>query len=248
MRPTRPFLSLVFAVLGFATPALAQQPGKPTMMPMGIGGGESRESSGPYRAFTMAMPLTINSERVGRLEFNLAAKASLAVEANFKKEREEASDEAQEERNESMRAEGKGAAIFVHRYMDGAAMAGMYWGLGVGYRQETVRWRVQPDEADKQVNLALTDKDRMLNHDAELKGTTGHLRVGYRYVATELPFVIGGYIGGRHFQAGVQDGKQTDEEEEENVKQAPLTDSEKERLRRKYTTKPEAGIEFGVTF
>ncbi len=246
MHPTRPFLSLVVAVFGFAAPALAQQPGKPTMM--GVGSGEERGSTGQYRAFTMALPLTINRESVGRLEFNLASKASLAVEANFKKEREEASDEAQEERNESMLAEGKGAALFVHRYMDGAAMAGMYWGLGVGYRQETVRWRVQPDAADKQVNLSLTDKDRMLNHDAELKGTTGHMRVGYRYVAAELPFVIGGYVGGRHFQAGVQDGKQTAEAEEANVKQAPLTDSEKERLRRKYTTKPEAGIELGITF
>lgn len=240
---------LVAASLVVATQAHAQQPGKPTMGAIGGGGGgEERAGLGQYRSFTMSAPLTINAERVGRLEFNLAGKASLAVEGNFKREREEASDEAQEERSESMRAEGKGAALFVHRYMDGAAMAGMYWGLGAGYRQETVRWRVQPENSDKQVNLSLVDKDRMLNHDAELKGTTGHLRVGYRYVASELPLAIGGYVGGRHFQAGVRDGKQTSEDEEANVQQAPLTDDEKERLRRKYTTKPEAGLELAVTF
>lgn len=247
MRPAR-LSSAVLLLLGFAAPALAQQPGKPTLGGMGGIGGEERAGLGQYRSFTMSMPLTINRESVGRLELNLAGKASVAFEGNFKKEREEATEEAQEEKNESMRAEGKGAALFVQRYMDGAAMAGMYWGLGVGYREETVRWRVQPEESDKQVNFSLVDKDRMLNHDAELKGTTGHLRVGYRYVAADLPFVVGGYVGGRHFQAGVRDGEQTDEEEDANVKQAPLTDAEKERLRRKYTTKPEAGLELGITF
>ncbi len=246
MRPARLF-SVVALALGFASPAFAQLPGKPTLG--GIGGGEERSSGlGQYRAFTMGMPLTINRESVGRLEFNVAGKASLALEGSFKKEREEAPDEAREDKNESMRAEGKGAAIFVSRYMDGAAMAGLYWGMGVGYREETVRWRVQPEESDKQVNLSLVDKDRMLTHDAELKGTTGHLRLGYRYVTPDLPFVIGGYFGGRHFQAGVQDGEQSEEDEEANVKQAPMTDAEKERLRRKYTTKPEAGLELGITF
>lgn len=247
MRPARLSSALLMA-LAVSAPALAQQPGKPTLGGLGGIGGEERAGLGQYRSFAMSMPLTITGESVGRLELNLAGKASLALEGNFKREREEASEEAQEERNESMRAEGKGAALFVQRYWDGAAMAGLYWGLGVGYREETVRWRVQPEESDKQVNMSLVDKDRMLNHDAELKGTTGHLRVGYRYVPTDLPFVIGGYLGGRHFQAGVKDGKQTDEEEEENVKQAPLTDAEKERLRRKYTTKPEAGVELGITF
>lgn len=221
-------------------------PGRPTKAAFG-GDGEG-SGSGSYRAFTMSAPLTINAERVGRLEFNLAGKASLALEGNFKAEREEAPEKAQEEKNESMRAEGKGAALMVQRYVDGAAMAGLYWGLGVGYREETVRWRVRPEDSDRQVDLSLTDKDRMLNHDATLKGTTGHLRIGYRYVAAELPFVIGGYLGGRHFQAGVKDAEQTDEEEGQNVKQAPMTDGEKERLRRKYTTKPEAGVELGITF
>lgn len=243
MRLSRLVVALAFTAAGMSQAAFAQI-GKP----MAMGGGGSRSAEGSYRAFALSMPLTINAETVGRLEFNLAGKASLGLEVSYKKEREEAPERMQEEKNESMRAEGKGAAIFVSRYMDGSSMSGLYWGMGAGYREEAVRWRVQPEGSDKQVNLALADKDKMLNHDADLKGMTGHLRVGYRYIPNDWPFVIGGYIGGRHFQPGVKDGDQAKDEEANNVKQAPLTDSEKERLRRKYTTKPEAGVELGFTF
>lgn len=246
-------LSAIVLALYFVAGKASAQVGGPMMMePSGGGGGgkgrEERGGIGQYRTFTFSAPLTITKETVARLEFNLAGKASLALEGMYKREREEVSEKDHEETGESQRAKGQGGAIFVSRYMDGAAMGGLFWGLGVGYREETIRWRVAPEKSDKQVNMALADKDKMLNHDAELKGTTGHLRVGYRFITPEIPVTFGGYIGGRHFQAGVTDGEPSDEDEDAKVKKADMTDDEKERLRRQYTTKPEAGVELGVTF
>ena len=243
-------LSLAVTALGASPVAMAQ--GKPMFNPaMMGGGGEDRPSAGgAYRTMSLSMPVvTMTRETVGRLEFNLAGKASMALEGMAKGKREEVSEKDMKETGESREAQAKGAAIFVSRYMDGSAMAGLYWGLGLGYRKETIRWRVKPDENDKQVNMGLRDDDQKLHHDAELAGTTGHARFGYRYVGVEVPFVVGAYLGARHFQAGVRDADvKASDANADSALDAPMTDDEKERLRRQYTTKPEAGIELGISF
>jgi hypothetical protein len=231
-------LALAVAVAGAATVAFAQGKGFPMM----------EVDRDEYRGFTVSSPIAnLNGESILHLEANLGGHAALALEGVFKRGYEEIDAKEAEETHESRSSTAKGGSLIFSRYTHPMSMSGLYWGIGVGYRQESVNWRVQPDSKDKAVNYSLVNEDMRLAHDATLSGTTGHARFGYRYVAVEWPFVVGGYLGARHFQAGVKD-TDVDGKDQENVRLAPMTDREKERLRRKYATRPECGVEVGFRF
>lgn len=205
----------------------------------------SSEGGGSYRGFLFALPLTLTSESVGRLEFNLQGHAALGVEANFKRKIDDIDEETRKETGESLVTNGRGASILISRYSDGAAMAGFYWAIGAGYREMDADWRVRPESSDSQVDMSLVDDTDRLNHNATLKGGTAHVRIGYRYVGTDVPLSIGAYLGIRHFQADVSDETP---KASASVTYANMTDKEKDRLARRYTTAPEPGIEFGIVF
>ena len=99
LRYTARVASLSFLVLG-AQVAAAQ--GKPMKLPSMMGD-EDRGGGGGgvYRTFTMSLPVvTLAGEHVGRMEFNLDGKGSLAVEASIKNRREEIAKDKQEETGE----------------------------------------------------------------------------------------------------------------------------------------------------
>jgi hypothetical protein len=207
-------------------------------------------ASGGFRSFILSIPvLTLNKEHLARLEFNLAGHASMTVEGTMKSRFEELTKEEQEETGESRSSAAKGVSLLFSRYTQPYAMAGFFFALGAGYRQEDVQWTVRPDEKDPAINLSLVDDDDdRLHHDMTLKGATGHLRVGYRYVGAEIPLLVGVFAGARHFQAGVEDVDPDDHDEDDDTRWAESTDREKERARRAYASKPEAGIEIGFCF
>jgi hypothetical protein len=231
--------ALTGALLG-SSAAFGQRMSRPMMLGSG--------SHEPYRMFTISMPvITMARDTVMRMELNLAGKASLALEGMMQGKHEELDDKERKESGESLIDEGKGAALFIARYTNPMSMTGFYWGLGLGYREETVQWRVKPSDKDKDVNMALLDENDMLNHNAEMKGVTGHARAGYRYAGTDIPLLIGGYLGVRHFQPGAKDAKAKDGGDDE-VAYVAMTDREKDKLKKKYETTPEVGVEVGVTF
>jgi hypothetical protein len=228
-------LSLVFLADGVA---VAQGGFRPDMAPVST-----------YKAVSFSMPLvTMTRERVARLEFNLSGQGSIALEGSVKNRREEVGEEEQMETGESLMAEGYGAALLISRYSSGANMSGFYWTLGGGMREERINWQVEAEEKDPQADLRLVDDKNRFEHEVVAKGATGHLRIGYRYVADSIPIAAGIYLGARHFQAGVEDAETKDDPKYDQTKPDPMTNLEKERLKRRIATAPEAGVEFGFSF
>lgn len=202
-----------------------------------------------YRAFSFVMPLiTMTKERVARLEFNLNGEGSVSLEGSLKNRREEVNEEEQLKTGESLMAEGYGASLLISRYSSGSDMSGFFWTLGGGMREEKFNWKVEAEERDPQANIALVDDKNQFEHEAIAKGGTAHIRIGYRYVGVTIPFAAGFYVGARHFQAGVDDSESRKEENTTRAEPDPMTDREKDRLRRRIATAPEAGLEFGFAF
>lgn len=233
--------ALLLANFALTSVAVAQGFG-PAMM-------ESTPSS--YRAVGFSMPaVTATKETVARLEFNLAGQGALSIEGTMKKKRQEISEKEQQETGESLEAEGYAAAMHISRYSSGMDMSGFFWSLGVGYREERLKWTVAPEDNDPQANFSLVNDKNLFDHEATAKGTTGSLRVGYRFVGSSVPIIVGIYLGARHFQAGVEDAeaKEGDQASYDQNATDPMTDREKERLRRRVTTAPDAGLEVGFAF
>lgn len=211
------------------------------------------ESSGEsYRVAGLSIPaITATREHVARLEFNLSGQGALGLEGVMKRKREEVSEEDHAETGESLISEAQGVGLMISRYSSGMDMSGFYWTMAFGYREEKHAWVVAPEENDPQADLALRNDNDMFEHEATSKGTTGALRIGFRYVGSSLPIMAGVYVGARHFQAQIEDAQKKDQDNTEsysNVRSAPMTDREKERLRRRVTSAPDAGLEIGFAF
>ena len=132
-------------------------------------------------------------------------------------------------------------------------MSGVYWSLGVGYREQQGTWIVEPEENDKQIDFGLVDEDTgKLHHEVKISGMTGHGRLGYRYIGNQYPFVAGLYAGARHWQSSVEDNSEdavsNEEQLTENEYTVAMTEKEKSRLKRRFMTRPELGVEFGWAF
>ena len=241
-------LALTTLMAALAAPVAAAQgffPEAATTSKSSGGGG----SGGSYRSFALTIPvITFTGEQVGRMEFNLGGLASIALEANFKPKEDEVSEEEAEETGESLVSKGKGVALLFSRYTDSASLAGFYYAVGAGYRQMNADWKVRPATDDKEIDMTLVQTDDRLYHRAEMKGVTGHIRGGYRYIGTDIPLSVGLYMGVRHYQVGVHDEKRDNLSEADQAAYSDMTDSERERLRRRFTTKLEPGIEVGIAF
>lgn len=194
--------------------------------------------------------ITAAKETVLRMEFNLSGQGAIALEGSLKKKREEVSESEQEDTGESLIAEGKGIALFISRYSDGGSMSGFYWGLGIGVREENMTWKVAAEKDDPQADYNLTNEKNQFEHQVVAKGNTGHIRIGYRYSAHSLPIAAGLYLGVRHFQASAQDAEQKKEapDQYDLSRSDPMTESERDRMKHRIATTPEAGLEFGFAF
>jgi len=238
-----PCLCSAALALLFATPAAAQSRHF-RMRPI-----SPHESSTGYREVVVSMPaVSLTHEMAAHLELNLDGLATLALEGTLMGRREEVPADRQKTTGESLVDQGRGASLLISRYWNGARMSGAYWSLGAGYREEQAKWHVKPDQNDKEVDMSLVDSDHMLNHEATLKGMTGHARFGYRYVGSNVPVVVGAYLGLRHFQPSVKDMPPASNDAGSTVTYAELTDSERQTLRNISMTSPEGGIELGFAF
>lgn len=230
-----------------SAPALAQQigGGAPRSM-VAMGDGDSA------RAVSVNAPFTFSRDMLAHVEFNLGGRASIGIEGGITRPGDDMSEKQMDEENERVKTEGWGAAVMFSRYSNGGSMSGFYWMLGAGYREVKASWDVEQEDSDPQAKnyAALVDPTtQQLHHDATLKGMTGHLRVGYRYVGEEVPISCGLFVGLRHFQPSVDDAEGKSKDDDEVAKNAAdMTDREKERLRRRYTSKFEPGIEIGFAF
>ena len=95
--------------------------------------------------------------------------------------------------------------------------------------------------------MSLLDTKGKLSHDLEISGTTGHGRMGWRYVGQSFPVLFGIHIGVRHFNSTIKDVEDS-KLESETLKITPTTAVEKKNLKRRLMTALEPGVEFGVAF
>lgn len=234
------FVALVFSTASHV--AFAQAGGRKAVGMTSKGSGQSLQISTPL--------INLNGELCGHVEKNLGGHAALSLELSSKKGFEEIPEERRLLSSESRMSKGRGASIMVSRYGDANRMAGFYWGVGIGVREEDVSWQVKPNTRDPAYRTLLREDLSPIAHEATLKGSTGHGRIGYRYVGESTPFVIGAYLGFRQFQASVSDNS-TKDSGQRTPEEPPLTvlsNREKEKLKRVYATRPETGLEVGYSF
>ncbi len=232
-----------------------------TVLAQGMGGGGGGKpragGEGEARSFLVSPQLDFMSgETLGHMEFNLGGQGTIGLEGVLQSKLEHVSEKEQLLTGESLVTSARGVGILVARYTDPMTMGGFYWSLGVGYREEAAKWSVKPEDNDKGVDLNLVDAaSGRLNHDATLKGSTATARLGYRFVGSDIPLVVGLYIGARHFQATVRDVEHKSEDGtadagsgEETVTYNDMTELEKNRLKRSFMTTAHAALEVGVVF
>ena len=192
-------------------------------------------------------PIAMGRESNLHLELNPQWDMSFALEAISISEGEELfRDEIQETNGDSLMTKGGEIALYVSRYTSQLSMQGFYWSAGMGYRDISAKWRRSPGQ-----NYALkinnqsyfTDEDGKVTSELKSAGMTGHFRGGYRYVAESFPFMIGIYLGVRHFQ-----GKFEDRSSNSSGSVSPASSEEKDALQRKFMSRLEPGLELGMAF
>lgn len=202
----------------------------------------SSSRSGGGNDLALTIPI-IAPESTASLELNLKGLGVLSLEGSFKRESELLDKEEQEAvPTASLISYDHQWRFLFSRYSNPMRMSGMFWTMGVGYRTTDVRWRKGLEDGDATFLAAYLDEQNTVYHEARLSGMTGHLRLGYRYVGESVPFIVGGYIGIRHFQSGVKDSKP------EDLDIAPLSTNESNDLRRRFMTSLEPALSVGWAF
>ncbi len=197
---------------------------------------------GNQRTVVVNLPIiSIGGEAVGKVEYNLKGEGSIGLEVAIQRETELYTDDEIQERNgDSILAKGRGVILTYSKYANDAMMSGGYFALGLGYKQVEADWRRSPEE-DFVPSEVYFDSDGKIIHSVIAKGATGHIRVGYRYVASVLPISIGAYLGVRHFENTIED-------REGNRNSLKTPENDLESLSRRLMSSLEPGIEVGMAF
>lgn len=206
-------------------------------------GASSSSGGSGTRSFILTLPLvSLTRDAAFRGEINTES-ASFSVESAYMGTAEEYSEEKLLLTGDSMITSGRQAAILVSRYTNQANMSGWFWTLGAGARQMDGIWKTSPSTLALMTGISLIQDDAgKVLHRYKATGATGHARAGYRWVSQSIPLAIGGHVGIRHF-----DGKFEDVEPVEQD-YTPLAVDEKASLRRRYMTRLEPAVEFGLAF
>ena len=112
-------------------------------------------------------------------------------------------------------------------------MSGGYWSIGAGYRQLKADWQRTVLEESK------------VRHYLKSSGATVRGRIGYRLVGDTLPFTLGAYIGIRHYSNNFSDDVSDDSDRQPST---VTPESEVIGLEKRFTSRLEPGLEFGMAF
>lgn len=250
-------LATLFAMTVFTTAAVAQVEGTKSPTSMGSptrsswsppSSSTARSGGAQYRSFDFTLPVvTLSRQAHARLEYNMGGVATLSLEGARVVPGEDLAESTIEETGDSLKTDGMQGALLISRYSQGTTMSGFYWSLGAGYRQLRAVWKTKSEGDEEGTRMSLMDADGKLTRDLEVSGTTGHGRLGWRFVADSFPFLFGAHIGVRHFNATVRDIEDS-ELADEGIRVAPISDTEKKNLKRRMMTAFEPGVEVGLTF
>ena len=205
------------------------------------------KSSG--RDWLISLPVVAERPQMRlHVEYNAERGVGLALEAAAISTTEELMEEEITTTGNSLTVNGVQGSLLMSRYSDEANMGGFFWTIGAGYRKWNAEWKKKPDERENQ-RISLVDQDGYLHHRVEGKGVTGHLRAGYRYVASEWPLAVGAHLGLRHMNSQVKDRKVDESEETKlGLTYSELNDIERKQLRHRMMTTPDFTVDFGVVF
>jgi hypothetical protein len=195
-----------------------------------------------YRHWNFSLPIvSFGGEGVTKFEMNLATHGALGVEVAIQQEAEFLSDKEMEEtNNDSLMMKGTEVSVVYSSYSNAKLLSGGFWSIGAGYRSMSALWLETPASTQKLEGIALTT-DGKVQHDLVSDGATARARMGYRYVASSVPFSAGAYIGVRHYQ-----NKFKNKETDNNSYQTASEDLRG--LERRMMSRLEPGIEFGLSF
>lgn len=207
----------------------------------------SSKSSG--RDWLISLPIMSERPQMRlHVEYNAQRSLGLAIEAAAIAKTEELHDDEINLTGNSLSVNGVQGSMLMSRYSDEANMGGFFWAIGAGYRRWNAEWKKKPDKKES-LRMGLVDNDGYLHHRVEGKGVTGHLRGGYRYVASEWPLAIGAHLGLRHMNSQVTDKKVSESEEKQlGLAYSELNDNERKHLRHRMMTTPDFTVDFGVVF
>ena len=215
-----------------------------TMMPMGVSEGKTKD-----RGFLVSIPLVTERQKEARLHFEINAgdEFGLALEGSMLGAIEELPRDEVDKSGNSFKASGYQGSLFCARYSDGARLAGFFWALGAGYRQFDADWRRRPDKTESRASLTSIDDSGYLHHRLRGKGETGHVRLGYRWVAADWPIAIGAHVGVRHLNSKVEDVEVSkDDQASLHLQYSPTPINEKKSISRKEMTTRDIALDFGM--
>ncbi len=207
-------------------------------------GSSGNTSAGGSRSLVLTVPVVnLTRDAAIRAEVNLHS-VSLSIESAISEESEEYPEEKILLTGDSMITNGRHIALMLSRYGNPANMSGWFWTLGAGLRRMNGTWKTNPSQLGLikgAASLVIDDAGKVM-HRYTATGTTGHARFGYRWVSQSIPLAIGGHIGVRHFDGQFKDLDPVDADF------SPLAIDDQASLRRRYMTRLEPAIEFGLAF
>jgi hypothetical protein len=173
-----------------------------------------------------------------RVDANLGA-CALGIEGALARPEDDVHPDEAAETGESLVNSSQQATILLSRYSQPHLMGGWFFSVGAGYRAMEVDWRTTPQADDPGISYGMRGEEGQTEHKAVGKGYTGHLRGGYRYVPEDWPVALGLHFGLRHYQVAFEDTDDTS---------TPLSFRQREQLKRRFMSRIEPGIEFGISF
>ncbi len=215
-----------------------------------LGQGMSAQKSGAGQDMGVSLGLQpFGQGEIGAaFEFNLQAKGTVAIEAGLLSSGEMLSDDEIEKNQDSLESSGGfRASLLLSRYTQPERMAGWFFGVGAGYRQQRIAWLRTPESGETLASNQVNEQGQMY-HEADLSGVAGHGRFGYRYVGEETPFSVGFALGLRHFAAGYKDLKPDQVDEVDANRLAETPDERQKAIQRRMATALEIGLNFGYMF
>lgn len=196
-----------------------------------------------YKRWNVSLPIVaFGGEGVSKFEMNLGGQGALGVEFAVQQESEFFTQkEVEEHNNDSLLMKGTELSVLYSSYGNPKMLSGGFWSVGLGYRSMKATWYETPGSLQNIDGISLTTEGKM-QHDMATVGATARARIGYRYVATSIPFSAGAYIGVRHYQNKFKDVGNA----EEGASITPAEDLKG--FERRMTSRLEPGIELGLSF
>ena len=202
-------------------------------------------SHATQRDWLMSLPLvSVGRDSPLGLEFNIMNEFSLGVHLGLVSKGEELGKKEQEDHpGTSLETHGQDISLIFQRFSNPAEMAGLHWGINLGYRQIRATWIRDPEQSSAGIFPAL-DEEGNMHHHLRLEGTSLGIRFGYRFVADSPGFMAGIYLKARHFQSRVRD----DDPPESGELLTEIPPEDAIALKRRMMSSLLAGIEIGWAF